>query len=213
MPGPHHRRHHQGQGRQRGGAARRDRQDGLRFSRQSGGGADGSARSRCRTRSSATTTSSWTTTFQRYLFLATANYDDGIPATLYDRLETIQLSGYTFEEKEQIAKRHLLPKIARETGLKKSDVVFSPAALKAVIRFYTRESGVRDLERHLRKIYRKVARALSGRRQRSCRYACRATALEGLPRTGAVHRGAAWTGARSAAPASAWPIRPTAATC
>lgn len=95
----------------------------------------------------------------KILFLATANYDDGIPATLYDRLETIQLSGYTFEEKEQIAKRHLLPKIAKETGLKKGDLVFSPPALKAVIRFYTRESGVRDLERALKKIYRKVARA------------------------------------------------------
>ncbi len=95
----------------------------------------------------------------RILFLATANYDDGIPATLYDRLETIQLSGYTFEEKQQIAKRHLLPRIAKESGLKKGDVNFSAAALKAVIRFYTRESGVRDLERNLRKIYRKVARA------------------------------------------------------
>ncbi len=95
----------------------------------------------------------------KILFLATANYDDGIPATLYDRLETIQLSGYTFEEKEQIAGRHLLPKIAKESGLKKSDVVFTPTALKAIIRFYTRESGVRQLERHLRKIYRKVARA------------------------------------------------------
>lgn len=94
----------------------------------------------------------------KILFLATANYDDGIPPTLYDRLETIQLSGYTFDEKEQIAKRHLLPKIAKESGLKKSDVVFSPAALKAMIRFYTRESGVRDLERSLRKVYRKVAR-------------------------------------------------------
>ena len=92
------------------------------------------------------------------LFLATANYEDGIPATLYDRLETINLSGYTFEEKEQIAKRHLLPRIARETGMKKSSVVLSPAALRAVIRFYTRESGVRDLERAVRKIYRKIAR-------------------------------------------------------
>lgn len=94
----------------------------------------------------------------KILFLATANYDDGIPPTLYDRLETIQLSGYTFEEKEQIAKRHLLPKIAKESGLKKGDLAFSPAAMKAIIRFYTRESGVRDLERHLRKVYRKVAR-------------------------------------------------------
>ncbi|MCL6105756.1 MAG: endopeptidase La [Actinobacteria bacterium] len=94
----------------------------------------------------------------KVLFLATANYEDGIPATLYDRLEVIHLSGYTFEEKEQIARRHLIPKIARETGLKRRDVIFSPAAIKAVIRFYTRESGVRDLERRLRKVYRKVAR-------------------------------------------------------
>ncbi len=94
----------------------------------------------------------------RILFLATANDDDGIPPTLYDRLEVIRLAGYTFEEKEQIARRHLIPKIAVESGLKKSGVVFLPAALKAIIRFYTRESGVRELERRLRKIYRKVAR-------------------------------------------------------
>ncbi|MBE0429199.1 MAG: endopeptidase La [Thermoleophilia bacterium] len=94
----------------------------------------------------------------KILFLTTANHEDGIPPTLYDRLEAISLSGYTFEEKEQIVKRHLLPKIATESGMKKSSVVFSAAALKAVIRFYTRESGVRDLERAIRKIYRKIAR-------------------------------------------------------
>ncbi|MHB8169166.1 MAG: endopeptidase La [Thermoleophilia bacterium] len=94
----------------------------------------------------------------KVLFLATANYEDGIPATLYDRLEVIRLPGYTFEEKEKITARHLIPKIAAESGLKKSDVAISPAAVKAIIRFYTRESGVRDLERRLRKIYRKVAR-------------------------------------------------------
>ncbi|HDZ59912.1 MAG TPA: endopeptidase La, partial [Actinobacteria bacterium] len=94
----------------------------------------------------------------KILFLTTANYEEGIPATLYDRLETIELSGYTFEEKEQIARRHLIPKVASETGLKKSNVVFNPAALRAIIRFYTRESGVRELERNMRKIYRKVAR-------------------------------------------------------
>ena len=94
----------------------------------------------------------------KILFLATANYDDGIPATLYDRLETIHLSGYTFDEKENIAKRHLLPRIAAESGMKKTSVVFSDAALRSVIRFYTRESGVRDLERAIRKIFRKIAR-------------------------------------------------------
>ncbi len=94
----------------------------------------------------------------KILFLTTANYDDGIPATLYDRLETIHLSGYTFEEKEKIARRHLIPRIAASTGLKKSNVVFNPAALRTIIRFYTRESGVRDLERCISKIYRKVAR-------------------------------------------------------
>ncbi|MHB9112588.1 MAG: endopeptidase La [Thermoleophilia bacterium] len=114
----------------------------------------------------------------KILFLATANYDDGIPPTLYDRLETIQLSGYTYEEKEQIAKRHLLPKIAKESGLKKGDLVFSPAAMKAIIRFYTRESGVRDLERNLRKVYRKVARQyLEKRIKLPARIS--ATALEG----------------------------------
>ncbi|MHB0915914.1 MAG: endopeptidase La [Thermoleophilia bacterium] len=95
----------------------------------------------------------------KVLFLATANYEDGIPATLYDRLEVIEISGYTFEEKHQIIKRHLIPSIARESGLKKSNVIFTDAALKAIVRFYTRESGVRDLERNIRKVYRKVARA------------------------------------------------------
>jgi ATP-dependent Lon protease len=95
----------------------------------------------------------------KVLFLATANYEEGIPATLHDRLEVIEISGYTSEEKLQIAKRHLIPIIAAESGLKKSNVVFSDAALKAIIRFYTRESGVRDLERNMRKVYRKVARA------------------------------------------------------
>ncbi len=94
----------------------------------------------------------------RILFLATANDDDGIPPTLYDRLEVIRLAGYTFEEKEQIARRHLIPKIAKESGLKKGSVIFSTAAVRAMIRFYTRESGVRELERRLRKVYRKVAR-------------------------------------------------------
>jgi len=95
----------------------------------------------------------------KVLFLATANYEDGIPATLHDRLEVIEISGYTFEEKQEIAKRHLIPTIAVESGLKKSNVAFSDAALKAIIRFYTRESGVRELERVIRKVYRKVARA------------------------------------------------------
>jgi ATP-dependent Lon protease len=95
----------------------------------------------------------------KVLFLATANYEEGIPATLYDRLEVIEISGYTFDEKQQIAKRHLIPIIARESGMKKSNVIFSDAAMKAIIRFYTRESGVRDMERAIRKVYRKVARA------------------------------------------------------
>lgn len=94
----------------------------------------------------------------KILFLATANYEEGIPPTLYDRLEVIHLSGYTFEEKEQIARHHLIPKIAAESGLKKNHVVLLSSALKAIIRFYTRESGVRELERNLNKIYRKVAR-------------------------------------------------------
>src|SRR5690606_4919725 len=83
---------------------------------------------------------------------------DAIPATLYDRLEVIHLSGYTMPEKLAIARRHLLPRVARDTGLGRGDVRFGRGALRAVAHGYTREAGVRELERALRRIDRKVAR-------------------------------------------------------
>jgi ATP-dependent Lon protease len=94
----------------------------------------------------------------RVFFVATANDVDAIPATLYDRLEVIHLSGYTLAEKLAIARRHLVPRVARDSGLRRGDVRFGRGALQAIVRGYTREAGVRELERALRRIDRKAAR-------------------------------------------------------
>ena len=94
----------------------------------------------------------------RVFFIATANDVDAIPATLYDRLEIIHLSGYTTPEKLAIARRHLLPRVARDTGLRRGDVRFDRGVLRGIVRGYTREAGVRELERALRRVDRKVAR-------------------------------------------------------
>jgi ATP-dependent Lon protease len=94
----------------------------------------------------------------KVLFVATANYEEDIPETLHDRLEVIRLPGYTEQEKEQIARRHLLPRLAEESGLGDLGDVFTRAALQSIIRFYTREAGVREMARHLGKVYRKQAR-------------------------------------------------------
>jgi len=94
----------------------------------------------------------------RVFFIATANDTDAIPDTLYDRLEVLRLSGYTLPEKLAIARRHLLPRVARDTGLGRRDVAFTRGTLQAIVRGYTREAGVRELERALRRIDRKVAR-------------------------------------------------------
>jgi ATP-dependent Lon protease len=91
-------------------------------------------------------------------FIATANDAYGIPHTLYDRLEVIETNGYTLEEKVAIARRHLLPRTAVESGLARQQVRVTAPVLRRVIREYTREAGVRELERLLRRIYRKVAR-------------------------------------------------------
>ncbi len=91
-------------------------------------------------------------------FIATANYEEDIPETLHDRLEIIRLPGYTDREKMEIARRHLLPKIAAESGLEDLGDVFSPAALRLLIREYTREAGVRELSRLIGKVYRRLAR-------------------------------------------------------
>ena len=99
----------------------------------------------------------------KVMFITTANTTDTIPRPLLDRMEVIQLSSYTDEEKLQIARRHLLPKQMAEHGIKKGALRVSDDVLRAVIRDYTRESGVRLLERRLAAICRKTdMRLLTG---------------------------------------------------
>src|SRR5213594_757041 len=95
----------------------------------------------------------------RVLFITTANVMDTVPAPLRDRMEIINLAGYTEEEKVAIAQRHLVPKQAREHGLAAGvDITFEPEALRLLARGYTREAGVRSLEREIASVCRKVAR-------------------------------------------------------
>ncbi|HEX8250215.1 MAG TPA: endopeptidase La, partial [Pyrinomonadaceae bacterium] len=92
------------------------------------------------------------------MFMTTANVLDTIQPPLRDRMEIISLSGYTEEEKLEIARRHLLPKQLDENGLEKSDVSFSKSAIAGIIGQYTQEAGLRQLEREIGKVCRKVAR-------------------------------------------------------
>lgn len=94
------------------------------------------------------------------MFIATANYVNNIPAPLLDRMELISLSGYTEIEKLHIAKDHLLPKQLKENGLTKSELQVRNDALMKLIRRYTREAGVRNLERKLATICRKTAKII-----------------------------------------------------
>ena len=94
----------------------------------------------------------------RVLFICTANHIESIPAALRDRMEVITLPGYTRQEKAEIAKHHLLPKRVSDTGLKEGDVRLTDAALDKIIAEYTREAGVRNLERELGAVCRKLAR-------------------------------------------------------
>ena len=96
----------------------------------------------------------------KVMFITTANRLDTIPRPLLDRMEVIELSSYTDEEKLQIAKRHLLPKQLKEHGLKRTQLRVSDGAIRAVISGYTRESGVRILERQMEKLCRKAAMLL-----------------------------------------------------
>ena len=94
----------------------------------------------------------------RVLFVTTANVIDTVPAPLRDRMEIIHLAGYTEEEKIAIAQKHLVPKQATEHGLTDDDVTFTPGALRLLARGYTREAGVRNLEREIASVCRKIAR-------------------------------------------------------
>jgi ATP-dependent Lon protease len=93
------------------------------------------------------------------MFICTANVLDTIPGPLRDRMEVIRLSGYSLEDKMQIARRYLIPKQIKENGLEESDVSISDSAIRAVIQGYTREAGLRSFEREIASICRKVARA------------------------------------------------------
>jgi ATP-dependent Lon protease len=100
------------------------------------------------------------------LFIATANTLETIPGPLRDRMEVIQLSGYTLDEKVHIAKRYLVPRQIAENGLKRSQIAFGDPALRAIVEEYTREAGVRNLEREIGTVCRKVAREVAeGRRK------------------------------------------------
>lgn len=94
----------------------------------------------------------------KVLFITTANMLDTIQPALRDRMEIIELSGYTEEEKYEIARRHLIPKQVGEHGLNEEQLTFAPDGVKAVIRGYTREAGVRSLERQFAAICRKATR-------------------------------------------------------
>jgi ATP-dependent Lon protease len=97
----------------------------------------------------------------KVLFVTTANMLDTIQPALRDRMEIIELSGYTEEEKTEIAKRHLVPKQVAEHGLSPEQLTFTDAAIRAVIRGHTREAGVRNLEREIAAITRKATRAFA----------------------------------------------------
>ena len=94
----------------------------------------------------------------KVMFIATANYKDAIPPALRDRMEILEFSGYIEDEKIKIAQSHLLPKQVEENGLSSKDVSIDANGIKETIRSYTREAGVRNLERELANILRKVAR-------------------------------------------------------
>mgnify|MGYP001182503651 FL=1 len=93
----------------------------------------------------------------KVMFIATANYPDNIPHALYDRMEMLDFRGYIDDEKVKIAEKHLIPKQIKENGLTPKQVKFNEPGIKEVIRSYTRESGVRSLEREVSNVLRKIA--------------------------------------------------------
>ena len=97
----------------------------------------------------------------RVMFITTANQLEPIPPALRDRMEVIELSGYTEEEKLEIARRHLIPKQIEENGLSDEYVAFEDEAITKIVHDYTREAGLRNLEREIGRVCRKIARAVT----------------------------------------------------
>ncbi len=95
------------------------------------------------------------------LFLTTANLLDTIPHALLDRMEVLELPGYTEEEKLEIVKRHIVPKQLEENGLGNLSIDFTPEAISEIVRNYTREAGLRNLEREIARVCRKIARSIT----------------------------------------------------
>ncbi len=114
----------------------------------------------------------------KVMFITTANYVDPIPAPLYDRMEAIGLPGYTLREKLHIAKRFLVPRQLEAKGLKASQAKFDDAAIEKVISGYTREAGVRQLERQIAALCRSRAAAIVRKRRRSARVTVRSLAKD-----------------------------------
>jgi Lon-like ATP-dependent protease len=93
----------------------------------------------------------------KVLFVCTANTLDTIPGPLLDRMEQITLSGYVAEEKESIASKYLVPQSLEQSGLTGADVELTSEALQSIIKYYCRENGVRNLKKHIDKVFRKAA--------------------------------------------------------
>ncbi len=105
----------------------------------------------------------------KVMFITTANSTETIPRPLLDRMEVIEVSGYTEEEKVKIAQKYLVPKQMKAHGLKKKNFAISEKAIRDLINFYTRESGVRNLEREIGSLCRKVARKIVAKKAQSYR--------------------------------------------
>jgi ATP-dependent Lon protease len=140
----------------------------------------------------------------RVMFICTANVLETIPGPLRDRMEVIQLSGYTTQEKLQIARRYLVSRQLADTGLKPEQCEISDAALEAIIESYTREAGVRNLEREIGRVFRNVAVRIAEEREQRvkvdaadlaailgpARFESEVAMAEGVP---GVVTGLAWT--------------------
>ena len=135
------------------------------------------------------------------VFIATANMADTIPGPLLDRMEFVRLDGYTEDEKVFIARRHLLPRQLEQAGLRPDEVVLTDDALRTVVTDYTREAGVRSLERELGKLARKVATKVARPTRRSCRSTIDADDVTDLPRPAR----SSTTRRPTAPPCPAWP--------